>query len=69
MSDAVRTVCKDDGRVRNSDERGQREHPGADQPNGVFGRDEVQQRGRNRADVDSKVEPFLERGTKTNENV
>ena len=59
LAQLVRAVHEDDGRVRDREQRREREEPRADQPAVVVRRDEVEQRRRDRADVDGEVQPFL----------
>ena len=64
IAQVPRAEDKDDRRVRDGDERDPGEEPRADQPDRVLGRDEVEQRRRDRADVDGEVEPFLRCGAR-----
>ena len=61
IAQVPRAEDKDDRRVRDGDERDPGEEPRADQPDRVLGRDEVEQRRRDCADVDTEVQPFLRR--------
>ena len=59
LAEVPRAVDENNGRVRDRDERDGREEPRADQPDRVARRDKVEERRRDRADVDPKVQPFL----------
>ena len=59
MAQVPRAEDEDDRRVRDRDERDGGERPRADEADGVAGGHEVEQRRRDRADVDPEVEPSL----------